>query len=123
MVRRKLEEKGLRVSERKLRYAALDGSVVEEDRITGYSEDGSVKVTYQKFSDGRKRLSILIRGRGASREAGEAAEARGGKIDIEEGERLYAVFDGVGERAAEEIIDDVLASRPAQMGSKSGRRS
>ncbi len=109
MVRRALESKGLRVSESRVRYKTLDGGMVEENRITGYSGDGSVKVTYQEFSDGRKRLSILARGGRATRRAGERAEAHGGKVDLEEGERLYAVFDNVDPRRAEEILDDVLA--------------
>jgi len=107
-LRRALERRGFRVSERKLRYRALDGSVVEEERVTGYSEDGNVKVTYQVFSDGRRRLSILLRGKRATRRAGEVAEERGGKVDAGE-ERVYAVFDGVSEGDAEEILDDVLA--------------
>ena len=111
MAKRTLEARGLRVSERSVTYQGLDGSTVKERRVTGYSSDGSVKVTYQEFSDGRSRLSILLRGDRATRGAGRRAEAHGGSVDLEEGERLYAVFNNVTPGRAEEIINDLLARR------------
>ncbi|MCE4601488.1 MAG: hypothetical protein F7C38_08060 [Desulfurococcales archaeon] len=103
-----LKGKGFQVSAKKVVHATLTGEMLEENRLTAYSSEGGIKVTYSEFSDGRKRLSIVIHGPKATRDREEKAILLGGRVDLNERERLYAVFDVRSKSHAEEIIDEIL---------------
>lgn len=111
MVEDAMRRAGLRVSNKRLTYAGLDNSTVTEERITGYSAEGDVKVTYSRFSDGSTRLSVVVTGRKATRSLRDRLEGMGASVDLEEGERLYAVFRNLDERKAGEVVDEVASRR------------
>jgi len=112
MVEGRLRRAGFRVSSRRLEYTGIDGLKVTEERVTGYSVEGDMKVTYSRFSDGRTRLSVVVTGRRATRALRDKLEGLGASVDFDEGERLYAVFKNVDEKRAGEIVDEVSSRRP-----------
>ena len=103
-----LKRKGFTVSAKSLTHSTLTGEALREERLTGYSREKNVKITYSEFSDGRKRLSIVIHGSGATREREEKIMSLGGKVDLNEGERLYAVFNVKNRKHAEEIVNEIF---------------
>ncbi len=108
MVEEKLRSLGLKVSKKEIQYITLDGNTETEERISAYSLDGNIKVIYSKYSTKERKLSILLNGTLASKEAEKKAERLGGKTDIDEEERLYALFKPKNDKEAEEIIDEML---------------
>lgn len=110
MLRERLERRGFETSSKEVYHATLSGARTLEKRLVAYSREKGVKITYSEFSDGRRRLSILIRGSGATRDKEERLLELGWKVDLEDGERLYAVREVKSQERVEEIIDEILGS-------------
>ncbi len=104
-----LRESGLRVERKRVRYATLTGGTVEESRVTGYSADGSLKVTVSKVEgeDG-VRVTLTARGPASSRELARRLEGEGASVDHEEGERTHAVMRRVGEGELGRLLRRIL---------------
>ncbi len=113
MVEEKLRSLGFRVSIKNIVHRRINGDSINEKRISGYSPDGNIKVIYSEYSTGYKKLSILLNGSLATSERGELARRLGGKMDLDENERLYIIFTVNNEKVAEEIIDELLGTPSA----------
>ncbi len=108
MVEERLRRMGLHVTRKEVRQLTLGGGVTRESRVSAYSGDGRIKVVYSEYSDGEKRLSILLTGSMATKDREATASRLGGRVDFDEKERLYAVFKPRDKKRAEEIIDEML---------------
>ena len=107
--RRALEEAGLRVESKKVKYTRLTGGSVSEERVTGYSPDGLLKVTATKI-EGEEgvKITVVARGTASTRELVRRLEAVGASVDHEEGERTHGVVRRVGESDVGRIVRRIL---------------
>ncbi len=118
----RLRRMGFRVARRVVERVNLAGERFREERVTAYSESGDAKIVYSSFEDGRRRLHITLHGRLAARSVSRVIEDAGGKVDFEEGERLYAVIDLKGEPGDGEVLDEVLDEISARLGNPDSKR-
>jgi hypothetical protein len=109
----RLKRLGLRVSRKNVKQSTLSGKTTKEDRLSAYSGDGRIKIIYSEYTDGNRRLSILLTGSMATKEKEEIATKLGGSVDFDEKERLYAVFKPESEKKAEEIVNEMLGNTDA----------
>jgi hypothetical protein len=107
--RRALEEAGMRVESKVVRYARLTGGEAWEYRLTGYSPDGLVKVTLSQLEgEPGVRVSVTAQGPASTSTLARALEAVGASIDHEEGERTLGVVRRVGEGEVAGVLRRIL---------------
>jgi len=111
-----LEKAGFRVSRRKVEYVSLTGERIVEEKVTGYSSSHHAKVSYVDRGIGERKLYISLHGRSATRSVASKLESMGGMVDVEEDERVFAVFRVEGEERASDIVRNVFGTRNAHMG-------
>ncbi|MCE4618018.1 MAG: hypothetical protein F7C82_04285 [Desulfurococcales archaeon] len=108
MLKDALKRIGFETTLKEVYHSTLTGGKTRETRLVAYSIERNIKVTYSEFSDGKKKLSILIQGSSATKDKEEKLANAGWKVDLEEGERLYAVIEVKDQNHAEEIINEVF---------------
>ncbi len=107
--RRILEEAGMAVSEKEVRYRTLTGEAVGESRVTGYSRDGLLKISLsQREGEDYVRVSVTARGAASRASLAESLEAQGASVDFEEGERMHAVLKRVPPSDVDRVLRDIL---------------
>jgi hypothetical protein len=99
---------GFKVYAKKVEYTLLTGGSTVETRIVGYHENAEAKLSYAETSSSKGTLYITISGGRANRSMADKIESLGGKVDLEEGKRLFAVFKGVSREEAGDIIDKLF---------------
>lgn len=111
-----LKKMGFETISKVVSQVTLTGNRIVEKRLVAYSANMDVKITYSEYSDGRRKLSILVQGQGATRSREEKLTRIGGKVDFDEGERLYSVIDVKDQTHAEEIINEVFSGTRTELG-------
>ena len=99
----------MRVESKKVKYARLTGGSVTEERVTGYSPDGLLKVTAAKI-EGEEgvKITVVAQGAASTGELAKRLEAVGASVDHEEGERTHGVVRRVGESDVGRVVRRIL---------------
>ncbi|MCE4624367.1 MAG: hypothetical protein F7C35_00680 [Desulfurococcales archaeon] len=109
MFEEKARRVGFKVYRKEVVYEALTGESVREERLVGYNEEINAKVSYSKMEGEESgRLYITVSGSRATGSMAEKAQNLGGKVDLEEGKRLFAVFKGVSPDEAGELVEKMF---------------
>ncbi len=102
-----LQNKGFKVFQKIVKHKTLIGSDSLENRIIAYRENAKFSISVNK-SNGGASLYITISGKKASSHLARIIENLGGKVDFEEGKRLFAVIRNVEEVEINGIIQKLL---------------
>ncbi len=105
-LRDRLESHGFSVEVKEARYRSIYGDTVTRGRIIATSRDGLVKVSIEEEKPGLRVTVHMFRSK-ASEANARAMERAGASVDLDEGERMIAVFKNLDKTDARRIIDEV----------------
>ena len=104
--RSRLQNRGFNVEAREAKYRSIYGGTVTRGRIVATSRDGLVKVSIEEERSGI-RVTVHMFQSKANEANARAMENAGASVDLDEGERMIAVFKNLDQAAARRIIDEV----------------